>query len=544
MTQATLAKIIADFETSLATKMAVGATTATLLSATDDDSVALPAGRYFFTIDGDNSQKEHISCTLSSTSLSAIKTVSRQGTETSGCLRTHRVGAKVVITDFAHIKKINDLLDGTTPLDSSVPLTYSAEPTFTDGLHQLVTFDKSKAYTDGVAVAGAPNASTTVKGIVEIATTAEINAGTGTGATGAVIAVSPDNLASSNYGLNTPTANEKAALAGTSGTAPSGSNKLVDAADVSATAVASKVIRANASAKIASTFLNIGLFGDYSDGDVTVSSPTTLTRDMYYNVLTVTSTISTAGFKIYAKSVLGGGTIQNNGSVGGNASGTTGGTGGAGATAGSLPGGTAGSAGTSPTGGAGVAGSAAAKCIGSVGAAGGAAGRGDQPSGGAGGAGGTKTGTVYNQLNTPFEINSLFDISPSLAVLTVSCGAGGGGGAGGSGSITSGAGGGGGGSGGLVWVAAESISNVTLKATGGNGGNATGGGSGGGGTWGSGGGGAGGNGGVVILLYITKSSVTETVTGGTGGSIGSDPGGGGAGAGNTGTTGVVYEVQI
>src|SRR5574343_1136392 len=113
MSQISLGKIIADFETSLATPMAVGATSVTIQGATDDDGVALPTGRYFLTIDGNNSSKEHISCTLTSTNLTDIKTVSRQGTETSGCLRAHRVGAKVVITDFAHIKKINDLLDGT-----------------------------------------------------------------------------------------------------------------------------------------------------------------------------------------------------------------------------------------------------------------------------------------------------------------------------------------------------------------------------------------------------------------------------------------------
>lgn len=110
-----LGTIIADFRTALAVKMAVGATTGTLQSATDDDSVALPAGRYFFTIDGDNSQKEHISCDLSSTALTNIKSISRQGAETTGVVREHRVGASVVITNFAHIKVIGDVMAGTLP---------------------------------------------------------------------------------------------------------------------------------------------------------------------------------------------------------------------------------------------------------------------------------------------------------------------------------------------------------------------------------------------------------------------------------------------
>ena len=57
-----LAKVIADFRTSLATKISIGGTTATLQSATDDDSVALPAGKYYFTCDGDNTQKEYFLC--------------------------------------------------------------------------------------------------------------------------------------------------------------------------------------------------------------------------------------------------------------------------------------------------------------------------------------------------------------------------------------------------------------------------------------------------------------------------------------------------
>lgn len=54
-----------------------------------------------------------------------------------------------------------------------------------------------------VANPAAADASTTVKGVVEIATTAEINAGTGTGGTGAKLVVTPDALTASNYVKNT-----------------------------------------------------------------------------------------------------------------------------------------------------------------------------------------------------------------------------------------------------------------------------------------------------------------------------------------------------
>lgn len=59
-----LAKIVADFRTSLATKLSVGGTSATLQSATDDDGVALPSGKYYFTLDGESTQKEYICAIL------------------------------------------------------------------------------------------------------------------------------------------------------------------------------------------------------------------------------------------------------------------------------------------------------------------------------------------------------------------------------------------------------------------------------------------------------------------------------------------------
>lgn len=72
----------------------------------------------------------------------------------------------------------------------------------------------SKKYVDDVAIAGAPDATLTVKGIVEIATTAEIDAGTSTGGTGASVVARPDQLAASIYGTRLPTAGEKSALVG------------------------------------------------------------------------------------------------------------------------------------------------------------------------------------------------------------------------------------------------------------------------------------------------------------------------------------------
>lgn len=158
-----LGTVLADFTTSLATALAVGGTSASLQSATDDDGVALPSGTYYFTIDGSNSSKEHIRCTLSGTSLTSIYSVSRQGVATSGVARVHRIGASVSLTDFAHLKVMNDLLSGATNLNASEPLEYDGTATI-DSDNQLAT----KAYADGLAIAGSPDSSTTTKGIGKV----------------------------------------------------------------------------------------------------------------------------------------------------------------------------------------------------------------------------------------------------------------------------------------------------------------------------------------------------------------------------------------
>lgn len=143
---AILGEIIADFSTTLNLKTAIWATSATLDSATDDDGVALPTGTYFLTLDRKSANKEYIKCTLTGTALTNIYHVSRQGTLTSGTTKTHRKGATVEITDFAIIKKMLDLLDGTTNFDSSVTLGYDGTATISND-NEFAT----KAYVDATA---------------------------------------------------------------------------------------------------------------------------------------------------------------------------------------------------------------------------------------------------------------------------------------------------------------------------------------------------------------------------------------------------------
>jgi hypothetical protein len=225
-----LATIIADFRTSLATKIEVGGTTATLQSATDDDGVALPDGEYSFTLNGDNSQKEYIICTLSGTSLTAIKSVTRQGVQSSGTVREHRVGSSVSITNFTHIKYINDLLDGTTDLDADTPLAYDGDPDLTGNDRKLATVK----LVEDTAQAGGADASTTVKGITKLSTAP----------------VSPtDPIAVGDNDPRVPTQDENDALQGTSGI-PSNSNRYVTDDDTATTSTADKVVRYDGSGDV------------------------------------------------------------------------------------------------------------------------------------------------------------------------------------------------------------------------------------------------------------------------------------------------------
>lgn len=286
-------------------------------------------------------------------------------------------------------------------------------------------------------------------------------------------------------------------------------------------------------------------YGDGSDGNVTISSPTTLTRDMYYNDLTVTSTLTTNGYKIFvAGTISGNGTIDFGtavaGTAGNNGSGGSGGAGGGGGTstgAGQFvttpgAGGSAGLlSGNSPV----TPAVSKTSSIGSSGAAGG--------NGAGNGSGGGAAGTASSYAKPGVLANlSLLgvDYKSDGTFIPFQGGAGAGGGSGGSGngSAHGGGGGGGGASGGVVFIVAKIWAGTfTIKAQGANGGN--GGAPNFGGTYGGGGGG-GGAGGCSFVIYGTKTwTGSYNITGGTGGT------GSGSGAnGTNGAAGTSYELSM
>lgn len=344
-----------------------------------------------------------------------------------------------------------------------------------------------------IVAAGVPNANTTTMGGVEIATDAEVAAGTNTGSTGASLVTTPGQI-----GL----------------------------------------------AQI------YGSFGNGSDGNVTISSPTTLTRDMYYDTLTVNSTLTTDGYRIFCKTgILGNGTIKwGIASNGGNATTYTPGTaaaqGGTGLlknTAGKI--GAAGSSSAYITGTNGLDGTS-----GKIGSAGGAGGNGG--SSGLVATGGIAGANIQQSLPNieKWSVFSFNDFGNSFRNI---CGSGSGasGGSnitGGSGNTT-GAGGASGASGGTIWIATKSWGGTfTLQSTGGNGGNGGNSNDSGGHAIGGGGGGAGGNGGISMIIYSSKTwSGSYSLAGGAGGTGGTGSGGGGTGVtGSTGATGTSYEILI
>jgi hypothetical protein len=303
----------------------------------------------------------------------------------------------------------------------------------------------------------------------------------------------------------------------------------------------------------AASALEDTLFGSGSDGDVTIAAPTTLTRPMFYNNLTVDDVLTVAGNAIHVK-----GTLTINAAKSIRAIGTAGTTGSAGAggvggdpgssVAGAANGHTiSGSAdpGGGPGGGSGRGGDAANGAgqagfdqsvfaiFGGNGGAGGAGGT----DGGAGGAGGAAGGTTFLLKN-----ERLANVFRSETQGSVRGGAAGGEGGGGGANATEGGGGGGaaGSGGGCVVIFANTINNAgTINVNGGDGG--TGGAA--EGVAAGGGGGGGGGGGHVYLVYKTLTALgTVTKAGGALGGAGAGTPGGSFG--NPGFPGTLVQVNV
>lgn len=277
------------------------------------------------------------------------------------------------------------------------------------------------------------------------------------------------------------------------------------------------------------------LFGDGSDGNVSLSSgTTTLGRTMYYNNLTLSGTalIDANGFKIYVNGTLaisGTAGIIRTPIAGSTSTNQTGANGAAAMTQNDMGAGLAGQAGV--TGGSnngGVAGNNAGSTNG-YGGAGGASGS----------AGSTGTaGTAGTYTNIPERVVRHDHVW--LLTAYKNGGQGGAGGAGGAAALfNNGGGGGGGGSGGGVLIIfarfVNNTSSVGFKCIGGNGGN---GGPASGGNSNGGGGAGGGGGGHIYIICLSGTLGTINVAGGAAGTGGAKTGTGSNGSnGSAGSSG-------
>lgn len=228
-----------------------GATSITLKSMTDIDGNALSmAGTFgsigFGTLEpGNGTLEEQISFTgltnntNGTVTLTGISTVLfvYPYTQSSGLAKTHAGSTTFVISNTSGFydkltsKSDDETITGLWDFPSG-----ANNPTIGNGSYVAPTLDTqiaTKKYVDNVAIAGAPDASNTTKGITKLS----------------VAAVVPGNpIAVGDNDTRVPTQTEADALVGTSGT-PSSSNKYVTNNDT-ATSGASKVLRLDGSGKI------------------------------------------------------------------------------------------------------------------------------------------------------------------------------------------------------------------------------------------------------------------------------------------------------
>jgi hypothetical protein len=217
----------------------IGDSTIILTSMETIDGVALAMTDFgtigFGTLEpGNGVQEEQISFSgitqnsNGTATLTGVKTVLMLApyTQTANLAKTHAGGTTFVISNTAGFydsmtSKSND--EEISGLYTFVQLPVAKTDITPTNNKQLVP----KKYVDDTAIAGSPDMNLTTKGIAEEATADEIDLGTQTGVTGAELAVNPKFLKDSIYYTRLPSADQKAALAG-SGT-PSAANKFVTA---------------------------------------------------------------------------------------------------------------------------------------------------------------------------------------------------------------------------------------------------------------------------------------------------------------------------
>lgn len=124
--------VVADFETQIAGAISAGDTSFTLASATDDDGNTITAGKYCFTVNNGASNKQYLIGQVNGTAVTSVSYVDRQGNETSGAQYAARSGSPVIISNFASLQRVADILRGQETLDADNPIYYDGDPTLSN----------------------------------------------------------------------------------------------------------------------------------------------------------------------------------------------------------------------------------------------------------------------------------------------------------------------------------------------------------------------------------------------------------------------------
>jgi len=499
----------------LASKISSSATSMTLVSGSDKAGNDL-SGHMCFIIDEGTASEEFVCGTASSTAISSMtRGLDPQDgkTEITALKEAHRRGASVKVTNFPQLGILSRIMNG----DEDFPniIQYESQPTFlTD--EDIIT----KKYADDLAISGAPDATRTVKGIVEIATLEEMRSGTSTGGTTAKLVAEAKWFATTSAGtsslLMTDTdgkldqswwdLTEDFTFTGdlTASTTILGTTTAINMTVTGDSLLTGTVTFGGATSFSSSSKNDIfSVYGDGHDGSSTTTGNVTLTEDSYYVNLTVESghTLDLSGYRLFVS-----GTLNNQGTIHNDGNNANGGTAGATSSAsGTLRGGTTGGVGetsNSTCNGGGGGGGGGVVFIsaynlsnaGIIRANGGNGGNGinacsgiasntdntngvslAETMGGAGGDVSTSSYTGGATTSVAVNYNSYFSIlSGALNPLTLLSAGGGTGGAGGNATNNTGSGGGGGGGGGLLWLIYHSASWNTEQVNGGSAGTSTG----------------------------------------------------------------------
>lgn len=444
--------------------------------------------------------------------------------------KTHAGGSTLVISNSAVFYSSFAFWGSTTTITGNWTFTSSSIPVLDTGTSTVFTTSSqliTKGYADQLAFNGAPNASFSTQGLVQLATTSQLIAGTAT--SGLNLFLVPAN----QYFNTTSSASNIVPVTGSNGKLSQGFLDLTQGWTFTGTTTLSGAVNVQGLAVTSSSFVKFG--GDGSDGALLVQNGVTTTIDLAtssvvtknYTSITITST-STLGFIQPAPT----GTIiilrsQGACNIAGTIFATS--TGGNGAPQAAFN--TAGAVGSSSIDFYVAHGGGGGTVVGGDGGGGGGSSYSDGVIGSASGGTAGAAGKMY--------AGSAFYKTQNFRAIRVAPGSGGGGGGGGSnaGSAKGGAGGIGGGG---LYIECAGAWNFTGTITtagqvGGNGDstavlNAN-----------AGGGGGGGAAGDIFVLYgsLTADSGTYTTTGGAGGSGGAATNGGtsgqngGAGAAST-----------